>query len=146
MSLRDWVKRRLHSYLHVRPDSCRHRRRRGKTCLILECALADSEILCGPRKTKKGWVAPLTTASGRAYGLSVMWFDIYWPLTCKGMNECTARVNAGPLFNVMHVVEESINVVQMWFAPLWKQSRRGEDRADAGSSLITDQYHVITRT
>lgn len=51
MSLRDWVKRRLRSYLHVRRDSRCHRRRRGKTCLILECVLADSEILCGPRKT-----------------------------------------------------------------------------------------------
>lgn len=74
-----------------------------------------------------------------------MWFDIKWSLTCKGMNKCTERVNAIPLFRVMHMVDESINAAQMWFAPLWKQFHRGENWADAEPSLLTDQYHVITR-
>lgn len=40
-------------YLHVKRESCHHRKRRGRRCLILECVLADSGTLYGPKKKKR---------------------------------------------------------------------------------------------
>lgn len=51
--LEDAIRLRSFSYLHVKPESCHHRRRRGRRCLILECVLADSGTLYGPKKKKR---------------------------------------------------------------------------------------------